>query len=189
MSEERPSIAEAMYGKDGPIGGGPSDERTRAIIDSGIARPDPRFADSSRPPLPGQIPTRPNQPVMTPAPGPGAFDAARLQNSNQYDSGLLSEFQKVAGTHGITQRGGSELLELHARATKASEEAYAARLADGAEALERSLPARDLQAARELINDPELTPAELRPWLAQWGNHPLIATMLTRWAAAIRRGY
>ena len=42
MSEERaapPSAAEAMYGPDGPIGGGPSDPRTREIIESGIAKP------------------------------------------------------------------------------------------------------------------------------------------------------
>ena len=44
----RPSIAHGMYGPDEPISGGPSDPRTRAVIEAGIAvgRKDPRPRDA-----------------------------------------------------------------------------------------------------------------------------------------------
>jgi hypothetical protein len=65
MSEDRgngaatPSIAERMYGPDGPINGGPSDPRTRTIIEAGVARPDPRFAHDQPRPSPADRGVRP----------------------------------------------------------------------------------------------------------------------------------
>jgi len=51
MSDDRPSsIAEGLYGKDEPISGGPADPRTRAVIDSGIAKPSEERPVSVDPP-------------------------------------------------------------------------------------------------------------------------------------------
>jgi hypothetical protein len=187
MSEERPSIAEAMYGKDGPIGGGPSDPRTREIIDGGIARPDPRFVNdrpsSSRPPLPGAVPVRPGMPTLSPRSDPGGqpFDAARIEGR---DPGSMTEFQTAARELNLDQRGGQQLLD----AIKKDEDAQVARYADGAAALERSLDPEHLAYVRELIDDPHLTPKPIREWLGRWGSHPQIAETLVNWIAYIRNG-
>ena len=168
-SDARPSAAEALYGPDGPASG-PSG--AKAFVEAGIARPDPRFADE-------RSPTRP---------GPG-FDAARWRGGDQFDPQMMGECSSVAREMGLDQKGGERLIELHSRAQQAAEENYARKLSEGVDELARSLPAEDLAAARSLIADERFTPRELRPWLERWGNHPAIATMLTRWASAIRRGY
>jgi hypothetical protein len=178
MSDERPSAAQALYGEEGPISDGPGG-RAREVVDAGIARPDPRFVDDRAPP--------PRQEARS---GP-AFDSARYRptdSSSPIDPGLMGEFSGVAQELNLDQRGGERLLEMHSRAVKASEEAYARRLADNVDRLERELPAEHLRAARELINDENYTPREMREWLGTWGNHPAVAQMLVRWAAAIRNG-
>jgi hypothetical protein len=174
MSEERPSAAEAMYGRDGPINDGPAGERTRALIEQGIAHPDERYA-------------RESPPARQEARGP-TFDSARYPGRDQLDPGMTGEFSAVARELGLTQRGGERLLEMHSRAVKASEEAYARRLAEGSDQLARELNPEHVQIARDLIADERMTPKELRPWLETWGNHPLIARLLVNWAAAIRGG-
>jgi hypothetical protein len=117
MSEDRgngsapPSIASAMYGRDGPISG-VADPRTQAIIDGGKARPDPRFADDQRP--------SPAPPARSgPAPGQ-AFDAARYANEGQLD---LGEFSGVARDLNLTQPQAEKILALHTRETAAQKAA------------------------------------------------------------------
>jgi hypothetical protein len=124
---------------------------------------------------------------MTPAPEPGAFDAARYQARTGFDPdpALMSEFNSVAADLGIDQRGGEELLALHQRAVQAAEERYAQELANSSEALAASFAPADLEAARAAVNDPRLTPPEMRDWIARWGSHPALAKMLVTWAAAI----
>jgi hypothetical protein len=176
-----PSIAEAMYGPGGPIGGGPSDPRTRAIIEGGIARPSE--GAGSRPPLPNSYPTRPNQPVITPRNDPGGqpFDATRIDGR---DPGSMTAFQTAANELKLDQHGGQQLLD----AIKKDEDAQVARYTDGAAALERSLDPEHLAFARELIADEHLTPAPIREWLGRWGSHPQIAETLVNWIAYIRNG-
>ena len=81
MSEERPSAAEALYGPNGPISDGPGLGRQREVIESGFARPDPRFADERQP--------SPSQPAARPGP---AFDAARytVPAGTQLDLGVVT---------------------------------------------------------------------------------------------------
>jgi hypothetical protein len=185
MSEERgappASIAEALY-PGGPIDGGPSNPRTREVIESGFAKSDPRFADE-RPPTRHEGGPLPHAPKARTGP---AFDAARVQARDQYDPGLMGEFGTAAREFGLDQRGGERLLEMHSRASKAAEEHYARSLAEGVDSLQRELHPEHLTAARELINDERYTPREMREWLQTWGNHPAVARMLTNWAAAIR---
>jgi hypothetical protein len=118
------------------------------------------------------------------------FDAARYRTSDgtSFDPNLMGEFGRAAHELGLDQRGGERLLEMHSRAVKASEEAYARQLDRNSEQLARSLPAEDVQTVKELLVDPNLTPPEMRAWVERWGSHPAVATMLTRWAAAIRNG-
>jgi hypothetical protein len=120
MSGDRPSIAESIYGPSGPISGGVGDPRTQAIIQGGIARPAAESnAPAARPPLPNSFPTRPEAPVMTPAPGPsGAFDPARWQppEGHSIDQGLLDEFGTAAGELGLDHAQAERLLELHHKA-------------------------------------------------------------------------
>jgi hypothetical protein len=126
VSEERPSIAEAMYGPSGPIQSSVSDPRTQAIVDGGKAQPDPRFVNdrpSGPPPLPGQIPTRPGQPTLGPRNEPAGaqpFDAARWQAPENFqpDPATMQEF---AGT-GVTQAQGEKLLALHQKAVAAQQD-------------------------------------------------------------------
>jgi hypothetical protein len=107
------TLAEGLYGKDGPISGGPADPRTRAVIESGFARPDPRFSDEPRPsPVP---PAR-----ATPAPGSQAFDAARYANEGQLD---LGEFSGVARDLNLSQGQAEQLLSLHTKETAAQKAA------------------------------------------------------------------
>jgi hypothetical protein len=189
-----PSAAEAMYGPDGPISDGPNFNepavnRARAMIESGIAKP------AAETPGNALFGDRPDNGQARPAPS-GTPPAAPF-NANSYsapegghiDPGLLGEFSTAAKELGLDQRGGERLLDMHHKAMRAELDHYAQRLADDAGQLERTLPAHDLAAARDFVNDPQLTPPELRPWLAQWGNHPLIAQMLTNWAREMRRRY
>jgi hypothetical protein len=112
-----------LYGPSGPIWG-VGDPRARELIESGIAKPDPRFVDERPPPA-----TDRNREAR---PGP-AHDSARYKPADNIDAinpGLMGEFSSTARELGLDQRGGHRLLELHARATKASEETYPRRLAD-----------------------------------------------------------
>jgi hypothetical protein len=94
-----------MYGPDGPINGGPSNPRTREVIEAGIARPDPRFADERPPPSRS---------------GP-AFDSARYRAADgaQFDHGMMTEFGSTARELGISQQAGERLLEMHHKAMTA----------------------------------------------------------------------
>jgi hypothetical protein len=180
MSEDRgvppASIAEGLYGKDGPISGGPADPRTRAVIESGFARPDPRFTDDQARPS-----SAPERGAREPA-----FDATRYRSPDgtAYDQDLMAELSAT----GVSRVQGERLIELHGKAVKASEEAYAKSLEQGVDQLTRELHPEHLQAARDLINDERYTPREMREWLGRWGSHPGIARMLVNWAGLIRGG-
>ena len=181
MSEDRapPSAAEAMYGPNGPISdGGPSGERTRAVIDAGIARPDPRFIDERSSPPRQEARSEPT------------FDPGRYTAPEGYDTHpeLMREFSGLAREFGLNQQQGSRALDFYRRATEASEEHYARQLAGNTERLSHELPAEDVRTVQELINDPALTPAPMKDWILRWGSHPDVAHMLTRWARAIRNG-
>jgi hypothetical protein len=101
---------------------------------------------------------------------------------------MMQEFAGLAREERLSHRGGERMLELFTRAQEADKQAYARRLADGVEELQRELHPEHLATARALINDPEMTPPEMREWLATWGSHPAVARMLVAWAGTIRRG-
>jgi hypothetical protein len=182
MSEERPAPAQALYGEAGPISDGPAGERTKALIESGRAQPDPRFLDERAPPSqPERGPERRAEP---------AFDPSRYQVPDGYEAHpeLMREFSGLAREFGLSQKNGERALDFYRRATEASEEHYARQLAGNTERLARELPPEDVRMVQELINDPALTPAPMRDWILRWGSHEAVATMLTKWAAAIRDG-
>ena len=187
MADDRPSIASAIWGAQGPINGGPSDPRTRAIIDAGIARPSGDTPSTVTGMVPTPVPTAPTDRIVEEPRlfNPGAYTPPEGQS---LDPALLSEFSTAAQELGLDQRDGERLLALHQKAITASEDAYAKRLQDGVEALTRELPQQGIEDARAMIDNPALTPPELKPWLAQWGNHPLLARMLVQWAQAVRIG-
>ena len=109
MSEERPSAAEAMYGPDGPVSDGPNFGRQREMIESGIARPDPRFADEEARPSPID-----NRQARS---GP-AFDTARVPVSFDADPQMLRSFGTAARSMGLSQSQGQQLLDMHQEAMK-----------------------------------------------------------------------
>ena len=113
MSEEHgtPSLAERMYGPDGPIGGGPSDPRTRTVIEAGVARPDPRLADDQPRPSPADRGVRAGAPF-----DPGQY---RPADGAQFDQGMMTEFGATARELGISQQAGERLLGLHHKAMTA----------------------------------------------------------------------
>jgi hypothetical protein len=148
------------------------------VIDAGIARPDPRFIDERSSPPRQEARSEPT------------FDPGRYTAPEGYDTHpeLMREFTALAREFGLSQKNGARALDFYRRAGERAEQDYAAQLEANVDRLERELPAEHLQAARELINDERYTPREMREWLGRWGNHPAVATMLTRWAAAIRDG-
>jgi hypothetical protein len=165
-----PSLAERMY-PNGPISGGPSDPRTREIIDSGIAKPARSlFADERTPARPEQ-----NEP---------GFDPAKLPGYEGVDPAILQDL----GRTGISQRQGTELRPIYERAVKDDIQRYARSLEQNFDRLQRELPAEDVRMVRELINDQRLTPPEMATWLRTWSNHEGLAHMLTAWVRAIRNG-
>jgi hypothetical protein len=103
-----PSIAEAMYGKDGPINGRVSDDGTRLGIEAGIARPAAEralFGNGQQPPPAGQTPAAAFNPERYAAPEGGHLDPA-----------MMGEFSTAARELGINQQGGEKLLDLHHKA-------------------------------------------------------------------------
>jgi hypothetical protein len=158
---------------------------TQATIEAGFAKP---AAETPGTALFGDRQPRPPSPSGTPPAAPFNANSYSAPSGGHIDPTLLGEFSTAARELGLDQKGGERLLDLHHKGMQAELDHYAKRLADDAGQLERTLPAQDLEAARELINDDRYTPPELRPWLAQWGNHPLVAQLLTRWASAIRNG-
>jgi hypothetical protein len=166
-----PSAAEALYGPDGPVTGGPNFSPQRELIESGIAkRAVSPFAEE--------------RPASRPGQGTGpAFDAARVADRN-LDPAMVAEL----GTLGLSQTQGDKLLDLHVRASRAAEEHYSRQLNEGSERLAQELHPQDVATVRELIADPALTPASMKAWVERWGSHPDVAHMLTAWARAIRNG-
>ena len=75
---ERPSFAESLYGRDGPISGGPSDARTRAVIEAGQAKPSDSIfgAGEAKPGVDGKPP--PASPQSKP---PAAFIAFQAEST------------------------------------------------------------------------------------------------------------
>jgi hypothetical protein len=168
-----PSAAERMYGPDGPISGGPSDSRTRELIESGIAKPAVSLFGDQR------TPARPSPHANEPA-----FDPAKLPGYEGVDPAITQDLGRI----GISERQATELRPIYERAVKDDMQRYASSLEQNVGRLQRELPAEDLRTVSELINDPQMTPPEMAEWLRTWGNHEGIATMLTRWARAIRNG-
>jgi hypothetical protein len=115
------TLADRMYGPDGPISDGPGQGRAQELIDSGIAKPSngttlfgddrPAPGDQNRPaPAPGQA--RPGLP----------FDAARWSSSTQayeVDPALMGEFGALAKDAGMGQYAGDKLLALHKKGLEA----------------------------------------------------------------------
>jgi hypothetical protein len=183
------SLASSLYphlarGEDGSLGEAGVDTARRVQME-GIARPADTSLFGDRTTNGQARPTAPSGPTPAAAFNPNNYAAPE---GGPIEPGLLAEFTNQAKSLGIGHEGGSKLLDLHHKAMRAELDHYAQRLANDAGQLERTLPAHDLAAARELINDDQMTPPELRPWLATWGNHPLVAQLLTRWASAIRNG-
>jgi hypothetical protein len=185
MSDDRaapPSIAEAMY----PGGPDAGSEQARRVIESGIARPAearPLFDSNGN-----TVQPLPRQPAPTSPPAGPAFDAARVElpQGLAADPQTMGEFSTTAKELGLSQAAGERLLQMHHRANKAAEEAYAAKLDAGAEQLARSFRPEHVQATTDLLNDTSMTPIEIRDWLISWGSrHPALATMLVNWATAI----
>jgi hypothetical protein len=188
-----PTGADALYphlarGEDGSLGESGLDTARRVQME-GIARPADSIFSQDRPTdsPPSATRTAPPPNARTSA---LAFDPARYSapDGQQVDETMLGEFGTAARELGLDQKGGERLLALHQKAVTAEQDAYANRLADGADALRAELNPRDIEAAKELINDPAMTPPELREWFGTWGNHPAVARMLTQWAAAVRYG-
>jgi hypothetical protein len=151
-------------------------DTARQLIESGKARPadTSMFRDQARPAPAGRE-------------GP-AFDVARVPVSFDADPQMLQSFGSAAREMGLSQSQGQRLLQMHADAARAGEEAYSRRLDAGADALARSLPAEGIEAAKAMLHDDRYTPAELRPWLLRWSHHPQLAQLLVNWAMAARGG-
>jgi hypothetical protein len=176
------SLADRLY-PGGPISG-PGDSRAREIIDGGQARPDPRFVDE-----PGKAGQLFGSAERSRGPEP-TFDPSRYTAPEGYEAHpqMMREFAGLAKEVGLSHRGGERMLELFTRATDFNNEAYARRLADGAEQLSRELDPEHLATAKALIADPQITPPALRPWIETWGSHPLLAKWIVNLAGMIRNG-
>jgi hypothetical protein len=187
MSEAHdvPSAATAVWphlarGDDGEFGESGVDTARRVQMD-GVAKP----ADTS---LFGDRTTngqaRPSP--TTPARGGDVLDPGTLRLPEGYEAGsLMPEAADLARELGVGNKGLEKALNLMTRSIEANENAYARELEVGVDRLQRELNPTHVAIAKELINDPAFTPAELKPWFARWGNHPAVARMLTQWAAAI----
>jgi hypothetical protein len=173
MADNMPIAAEALYGPNGPASDGPNFTDARGVINDGIAKPaaetpgNALFGDRS---ATSQV--RPSQAAGTPPAAPFNANNYSAPEGGHIDPTLLGEFSTAARELGLDQRGGERLLDMHHKAMRAELDHYAQRLAADAGQLERTLPAQDLAAAQSFVNDPQLTPPELRPWLAQWGESP-----------------
>jgi hypothetical protein len=122
MSEDRgapPSAAEALYGPDGPVTGGPNYGRQRELIEGGIAKPDPRWFAEER--------TSPRSPST---PGSQNFDAARFAVPEGYsvNQPAMQEFSQLANEFGLNQRQAERALAFHQKIAEADEKAQRDRL-------------------------------------------------------------
>jgi len=166
------SLADRLY-PGGPIEGGPSDERVKALINEGVAKPaNSLFRDE---------PTRPSPAGQERGP---SFDVARLPTGFDGDPQTLQSFGAAAREIGLDQQQGDGLVRWY----QENEKDYARRLADGAEQLSRELDPEHLATAKALIADPQITPPALRPWIETWGSHPLLAQWIVNLAGMIRNG-
>src|SRR5215469_12593014 len=92
------SLAEGLYGPDGPINGGPTDPRARAVIDSGIARPAAETEPEPRRALFAGA-DKEARPTAPPSPPAGEiFDAAKFEVPEGFtaDPATLGEFANAA---------------------------------------------------------------------------------------------
>jgi hypothetical protein len=171
------TAAEALYGRDGPISGGPNFGTQRQFVEGGIARPDPRFADE-------------RQPARQEARGP-AFDPARYTAPEGYETHpeMMNEFAGLASEFGLDQQAGARTLDLYRRATEASEQAYARSLEAKVDSWAGALPPQDIEDAKVMLNDPDYTPVAIREWTKTWASrHPDFGKMIAAWGAAAARG-
>ena len=168
------TLADRLY-PGGPIDG-PGDGRQRELINEGVAKPAVSlFADERAAPRGDEQRAEP------------AFDPAKLEGYQNADPIMKSAIEQL-GRIGVTERQAPQLAQLYDQTVKANEEAHVRSLQANAERLARELPAEDIQMVRELINDPNLTPEPMKDWVLRWGNDEAVATMLARWARAIRTG-
>jgi hypothetical protein len=156
----------------GPIEG-PGDGRQRELIEAGRAKPAVSLLADER-----SSPQGNEQRAEPP------FDPAKLPGYEGVDPTITQDLGRI----GISERQAAELRPIYERAVQDDLQRYASSLEQNVERLQRELDPQDVRMVRELINDERLTPAPMREWLRVWGNHPEIATMLSRWAAAIRDG-
>jgi hypothetical protein len=117
------SLASRIYGREGPISGGPSDPRVRNIIESGRAQPSSLLSARPGQQQPGQRPAQ--QPSAAPGPTPApSFDAGKLADAGDLDPGMLGQFADTAKELGLNQAGGQRLLDMHKEAVAARDQQF-----------------------------------------------------------------
>jgi hypothetical protein len=179
-----PSLAQGLYGETGPISGGPADPRVAALIDAGKARTAGEPAPT-RPALFGG--DQPRQPEET-ATRVDLFEPGRFKLPDGYEpGGMFPEFASLARELKLNQRDGERALDLYRRSIETEQDHYAQSLEANVDRLSRELPAEDVRMVNQLINDSYYTPPAMKDWILKWGAHEGVATMLTRWASAIRQ--
>jgi hypothetical protein len=182
------SLADRMYphlrnGESGELGESGYDT-ARRLQQEGIAKPaNSLFGDQNNRPTPTDRGRETRE-------GP-AFDPRNYTPPEGYevDPTLMGEFAQMTREFGLDQRAGEKALDFYKRSIETGEQRYIQQLEANVGNWAGSLPARDVEAARELLQDPDYTPAELRDWVVAWGSrHPSFAKMLAAWGGAAARG-
>lgn len=121
-------------------------------------------------------------------------EMVKLPEGLQADPALMGEFATTAKELGLDNAGGERLLQLHAKAQKAEAARWDQTSAQWASEVQARVPHSQIEAARQLVLDNNLTDPELAKWLGSSpaGNWlPLVRT-LANYAnalAAARRRY
>jgi hypothetical protein len=181
--------ARALYGN-------PPDNRLKDGVSSlgGQAKPSTLLGSAS-PNQPGSpVRNNGNEPSAQPQAAP--FDPAKLQAPEgvTYDTELMGEYSAVVKDLGLDHDGATRLLDLHAKTQKAEAARWEEASAQWASEVQARVPHSQIEAARQLVLDNNLTDPELAKWLGSSpaGNWlPLVRT-LANYAnalAAARRRY